>query len=146
MSKILSVSESAALAMHAAVMMAAKPDGPLTTAAMAGQLRGSEATLSKVLQRLGSAGLVRSTPGPRGGHALAVSPERTTLLQIYEAVDGPLDGNGCLFELPVCGGECILGGLLREVSEKIRDKLSKAKLSELAQVYGSVAEGGRPDA
>jgi Rrf2 family protein len=48
--------------------------------------------LLKILQQLVRAGVVQSETGRRGGFLLCKSPGRTTLLEIVEAVEGPLNG------------------------------------------------------
>ncbi|MEU7532473.1 Rrf2 family transcriptional regulator, partial [Saccharothrix sp. NPDC042600] len=47
------------------------------------------AYLNKQLQALARAGLLTSTPGPRGGFRLARAPERITLMDVVSAVEGP---------------------------------------------------------
>ena len=46
--------------------------------------------LLKILQQLVRANVLRSKRGPRGGFSLARSAKKITMLQIIEAVDGPL--------------------------------------------------------
>jgi len=46
--------------------------------------------LLKILQQLVRADVLRSKRGPRGGFSLARPPQKITMLQIVEAVDGPL--------------------------------------------------------
>ncbi len=46
--------------------------------------------LLKILQQLVRANVLRSKRGPRGGFSLARPPQKITMLQIVEAVDGPL--------------------------------------------------------
>jgi Rrf2 family protein len=46
--------------------------------------------LLKILQQLVRASVLRSKRGPRGGFFLALDAEKITLLQIIEAVDGPM--------------------------------------------------------
>ncbi len=48
--------------------------------------------LLKILQQLVRANVLRSKRGPRGGFSLAKSPNKITMLEIIEAVDGPLTG------------------------------------------------------
>ena len=48
--------------------------------------------LLKILQELVKANLLRSKRGPRGGFSLASSPNKITMLQVIEAVDGPMIG------------------------------------------------------
>jgi Rrf2 family protein len=44
----------------------------------------------KILQQLVRANVLRSKRGPRGGFSLARNPQKITLLQVIEAVDGPM--------------------------------------------------------
>jgi len=46
--------------------------------------------LLKILQQLVRANVLRSKRGPRGGFSLAQPPSKITMLQIIEAVDGPM--------------------------------------------------------
>lgn len=54
--------------------------------------------LSKVLQQLVRAGLIRSQRGAGGGYALAISAGSVSLLDVVEAIEGPLRLNQCLEE------------------------------------------------
>jgi Rrf2 family protein len=49
--------------------------------------------LLKILQQLVRANVLRSKRGPRGGFQLAKSPSKISMLEIIEAVDGPLAGD-----------------------------------------------------
>ncbi|MHC4220999.1 MAG: RrF2 family transcriptional regulator [Planctomycetota bacterium] len=46
--------------------------------------------LLKILQQLVRANVLNSKRGPRGGFSLARSPREITMLEIVEAVDGPM--------------------------------------------------------
>ena len=48
--------------------------------------------LLKIMQQLVRAGVLRSKRGPRGGFSLAKSTKKINMLQIIEAVDGPMTG------------------------------------------------------
>ena len=60
--------------------------------------------LSKVFARLKKAGLVRSTPGVKGGYELACRAGEITFLDVVEAVEGPLS----LFQCREIRQNCIL--------------------------------------
>ena len=136
--EILRFSDAASLAFHAMAYLARTPDDPQTVGHIAGLLRCSEAHLSKVMQRLNHARLVRSTRGPKGGYRLERPANTITLLNVFEVVQGPVGESGCLFDTPVCQtSACVLGDVLVRVNQQIRDYLSQTALSDLLDVYGT---------
>jgi len=132
MSNVLKISEAASLALHAMMVLASSGNPPLSSARIARLLHCSEAHLSKVLQRLVKSGLLRSVRGPKGGFALARPADGITLLDVYEAIEGPLEPTRCLLGTPVCDGSCVLGGLLQTVYRTVSQYLSETPLSRLA--------------
>jgi DNA-binding IscR family transcriptional regulator len=81
--------------------------------------------------------MVRSNRGPKGGFALERANDEITLLDIYEAIEGPLVSNSCLFDSPICTGkQCIFGDLLKTTNKRYKAYLGGMKLSELRDVYG----------
>jgi len=126
--------------MHTMSLLAGRDGRRLTTVEIAKVLGASEATLSKVMQRLGRAGLVESIRGPHGGFALTRDSASITLMEVYEAVEGAMPPAGCLLGKPVCqGGACILGGLIQDVDRRVRRYLKKVTLAELAGSFAPVA-------
>ena len=126
------VSEAASLALHASAIIAGRGGGPVPTEGIASVLGASEAHLSKVLQRLSRAGLVVGKPGPGGGFTLTKPARKITLQEIYEAIEGPIGFERCLFELPICEpSECPLSCMLAKVSRDIQKELGKTTLAEL---------------
>jgi len=139
MPNVLRVSEAASLALHTMVLLAANSGKLLSTREIASTLKVSEAHLSKVLQRLAREGLVESIRGPKGGFALARSSGRITLLEVYEAIEGPLGDTDCLLSKRLCDGDnCIMGPLLRDTNRKVREYLSKTTLAGVTDAYRSV--------
>ena len=90
MASIIQISEAASLALHSMVLLAASPERSLTVKEITGRTLVSEAHLSKVMQRLAKAGLVKSTRGPKGGFVLGDSGLSISLLSIFEAIEGPV--------------------------------------------------------
>jgi Rrf2 family protein len=137
MPKIMKISEAASLALHGMAYLATHPSETTSVKEMAARLFVSEAHLSKVLQRLAHVGLVRSNRGPKGGFSLERKSVEITLLEIYEAIEGPLVSNSCLFDKPICTGrQCIFGDLLKTTNTRYKAYLEGMKLSELTDVYG----------
>ena len=54
--------------------------------------------LLKILQQLVRGNILRSKRGPRGGFSLARPPKKISMLQIIEAVDGPMVSHMSLAE------------------------------------------------
>jgi len=131
MANMLKISEAASLALHTMALLAASQGTTRATWEIAKTLRVSEAHLAKVMQRLGRAGLVKSQRGPGGGFSLGRAPEAITLLDVYEATEGPLEAPGCLLGRPACNGHCILGDLLEQVGGEIRQYFAQTRLSDL---------------
>ena len=117
-------------------VLAARPDEVLPTRKIAEELEVSEAHLSKVLQRLTKVGLVRATRGARGGYSLGQPAEDVSLLDVYEAIDGPLRPSACLLGHQKCNGsECILGDLVGSINQQVEDHLASKKLGDLAGAF-----------
>lgn len=136
MPSVLKISEAASLALHTVAHLSAVDERPVSAREIASRLGVSEAHLSKVLQRLSKSGLVRSTRGPKGGFQLVRGGRDLSLLDVYEAIEGPVGSAECLLGKPVCAGNCLLGDLLAEVTEQVRNRLSSARLEDLGDIFG----------
>lgn len=133
MAQLIHISEAASLGLHAMAMLARSGSERLRIGEMAQRLRASEHTLVKVMQMLVRAGLANSARGPRGGYSTATDPDDVTLLQVYEAIEGPIGEAGCLLGKPACsGGGCVLGGLVESVHREVKTYLSTTTLQTLA--------------
>ncbi|TET37383.1 MAG: Rrf2 family transcriptional regulator [Planctomycetota bacterium] len=131
------ISDAVSLGIHGAAYLAANPARLIKAKMMAGDLGISEAHLLKVMRLLATSGLVRTARGPSGGFMLAKPASKITLLDIYEAIEGPLEPLGCLLTTPKCtNNHCILEGLPIAVHRQIKSYLRKKRLSEAARVYG----------
>lgn len=133
---MLKISDAASLALHTASLLAAFPQELHTTRKIASVFWVSEAHLSKVLQRLAKHGLVKSFRGPGGGFALNRPGETIRLIEIYEAVEGPLEWKKCLLGHDVCPiDRCLMGDLLENVNQHVHDYLTHTRLSDLASSF-----------
>ena len=91
--------------------------------------------LSKVISRLALAGLVDTSRGMGGGVVLAHSPEQITLLQVIEAVDGPILLNRCLLRPGICELEphCAAHDVWADIQAHFVQDLDAVTIRELAQ-------------
>nr|WP_243744550.1 Rrf2 family transcriptional regulator [Streptomyces hainanensis] len=90
------MSEGVEWALHSCLNLAwAEPGQAVTAARLAAFYELPAAYLNKQLQALARAGIVTSTPGPRGGFRLAREPERITLLDVVTAIEGPGEAFRC---------------------------------------------------
>ena len=136
MASFIKISEAASLAFHTVAYLSQNTDRRVTRHEIARKLVASENHLSKVLQRLVHAGIVRSTRGPSGGFRIRSSWEKIRLMEIYEAIEGPLDADRCLLDFAACrGNRCSLGVLVHRTNEAVRKRLAGTTLAELAKSF-----------
>lgn len=133
MGQLIKFSDSVTMAIHAVMCLSAIGEGQMANLnEIARAFKVSQAHLSKVMQRLGKAGLVRALRGPQGGYALASSPGEVTLLQVYEAIEGKVVLNACLLPRQICAaGTCGLGTIVCDLQIKLRDYLAGTTLGAL---------------
>ena len=89
--------------------------------------------LAKIMPRLARAGLVRTSLGALGGITLALPAEEISLLQIIEAVDGPLTLNLCSLDPNKCKhySTCSACKTWGVAQAQLNQTLSATRLSDL---------------
>jgi len=130
----MKLTRASSYALHAVAYMAAqKTDKPIASHHIA-QARGiPERFLLKVLKPLVGAQVLLSIKGPNGGYRLARGANDVTMLEIIEAVDGPIRGSAPFsHEDPDSALNERLDQICNQSAEQIRKQLGKIKLSELA--------------
>ncbi len=107
---------------------------PFTRSNPGARISVSAAHLSKVMQRLTKVGLLRATRGPGGGFLLSRPPAQIKLLEVYEAVEGPLEPQDCVFSLADCDGKgCILGDVLHQANQRLYRYLATSNLRKVSK-------------
>lgn len=140
MANLVRITEPASLSLHAAALLAKQGGERITNQEIAAVLQVSEHHLAKVMQQLVRAGIVKSTRGPSGGFQLARTADEITLLDLFEAVEGPLGEAECLLGERVCdGGDCMVGELVNTVHRQVRAYLAETNLAGLAQRFRLVS-------
>ena len=105
-----------------------------------------EQFLSKVLQSLTRAGLVVSHRGNTGGFELAPAHRGATVLEIVEAVEGPIHLNICLSSDDECTRRawCSSYHVWSEAQDALIGVLRKANIEDLARVESQRAKEHQP--
>ena len=107
-------------------------DGPVLSARISKEYGIPPDYLVKIMQQLVRASVLRSKRGPRGGFTLAHDPKEITMLQVIEAIDGPVMKHLFLAEQTHSADFSIkMESACKEASEKLRDIYEKAKLSDM---------------
>ena len=90
--------------------------------------------LAKIFQQFSKTGIVKSFRGTGGGFLLASPPEEITLLQVVEAVEGPILPNRCVLKAGECERDvsCTVHPVWHQVQQKVRGILSNITLKDLA--------------
>jgi Rrf2 family transcriptional regulator, iron-sulfur cluster assembly transcription factor len=142
---------AAEVAIRAGLYLAGRPPGqlsPVREVAKATKLRSPY--LSKVIQRLAQAGLVRTFRGPGGGIELGKSPESISLWALVCATDGPVDANRCALGLGDCSPKdpCPLhrrwAPLRSDFQELLEETTLAALLRELTETQSNRDSGRAP--
>jgi len=99
--------------------------------------------LQQVLRELQRAGLVTSRPGPSGGYALARPAGEITVLQIVEALEGPLRSAECALRGGPCHWDdvCALHWVWSSARDALCDELAGATLARVAADDRALAGG-----
>lgn len=91
--------------------------------------------LSKVLQQLVRSRLIRSQRGSGGGYALAVAANSVSLLDVVQAIEGPVRLNQCIEEGPSCDRKewCPAHRVWAEAQAAVVNVLGAASMAHLAE-------------
>jgi Rrf2 family protein len=96
-----------------------------------------ERFLLQILRNLVTHGILRSTRGVDGGYTLTRPPEEISLLDVIEAIEGPLQGGEeYVSEAAATSGEK-LRDALRGITDGYRAQLQAIKFSQLLEPPGS---------
>ena len=132
----MKLTRASSYAIHAVLYMAQQDEdgGPVASHHIAKAQEIPERFLLKVLKPLVSAGLLLSLRGPNGGYRLARPAGKISLLEVLEAVEGPMRGTVTL--TPGKGQSPLdkrLEHLCDEVADMAKKRLARVSLAELAK-------------
>lgn len=106
--------------------------------------------LAKIVLALTRGGLLRSYRGAGGGIALARPADQISLLQVVEAIDGPISVSSCVLWPEECtrSGTCPVHEIWCEAQTLLVDRLKSTTLSSLVEqsrTPGGTQTGRRGD-
>ena len=121
---------------YASIVLAALAQAPdeVHSAAGLAERAGLELpTVAKVLKPLAHAGLVAGFRGSNGGYRLARPAESISLIEIVEAIEGPLGMTECSGDHGSCELEarCGVRGNWRHINDVVADALRGIRLSQM---------------
>ena len=134
----MSTNSRFAVAVHVLSLMAWSGEEPLKSEQVAESVNTNPVVIRRMLLELAKAGLVVSQTGSFGGSRLAHDPAKTTLLDVYQALEC-----GGVFSLhrqppsrdcPVgVNIETVLGDVLMEVDSAVERVLEKITINDVVQ-------------
>lgn len=106
--------------------------------------------IAKIFQRLARSEILVSTKGRNGGFALAKPATEITLLEIVEALEGPMAMDKCVVGLAKCNDHmpCPQHDLYKPIRIRLKDYLRTTTLADMAaSLRAKLAAGhkGRAD-
>lgn len=133
------------------VELGRQPDtGPVSLGAIAEAERLPLSYLEHLVAKLRQAGLVTSTRGAHGGYSLAHPAEKITMVEVVEALEGPIAPMECFYEAPegkvLCSHEpdndraCATKLLWTRVQSGVNRALAGTTLAELVEFSGPTEE------
>ncbi len=92
--------------------------------------------LAKIISQLSIAGLLQTSRGARGGVMLAKNPSEISLLEVVEAIDGPISLNECVNDEASCsfGPVCPLRTVWCDAQDDLVARLKRTNFSQFVGV------------
>ncbi len=108
------------------------PNQRAATSQIAEEQHIPPSVLAKIISQLSIAGLIHTSRGARGGVSLAHQPDEISVLEVVEAIDGPISLNECTENPSACpfGEDCPLRPLWCDTQTELVKRLKKTSFAE----------------
>ncbi|HSQ27424.1 MAG TPA: Rrf2 family transcriptional regulator [Anaerolineales bacterium] len=108
------------------------PEKKAATSQIAQEQQIPPSFLAKIVSQLSVAGLLQTSRGARGGVTLAKAPEEISLLEVVEAIDGPILLNECVASSGVCtfGDSCPMRPIWCDAQSVLVNRLRTTNFQE----------------
>lgn len=104
------------------------------TSTVAQEMKIPPSFLAKIISQLSIAGLLHTSRGARGGVTLARAAKDISLLDVVEAIDGPILINECVGDPTGCAfsDECAVHPIWVEVQQDLVKRLRETRFDKLS--------------
>lgn len=137
MARLLPLSKGCQYAIRTSVFLSLGPGGTVfPRREVSRRTKIPYAFVSKILQALTKAGLLRSHRGSQRGYSLARPARQISLLDVVSAYDGHLGHEGCILDdYKLCPGERVCAAHHRRmaVQKKLTNNLSSTSVADVAK-------------
>jgi len=131
----MQITRQADYALRTVVYLAGKPpEYRAATYVIAKEKQIPTSFLAKIISQLSIAGLISTSRGAHGGVCLARPANSISVLEVIEAIDGPIRINECTSNTSICPftEECSMYDLWCAIRDELVNKLRETKLSQVA--------------
>ena len=110
------------------------PNQRSATSTVAQEMKIPPSFLAKIISQLSIAGLLHTSRGARGGVTLARDAKEISLLDVVEAIDGPILLNECVGDPADCdfSDDCLVHPIWVEAQETLVKRLRETRFDQLA--------------
>ena len=110
------------------------PNQRSATSTVAQEMKIPPSFLAKIISQLSIAGLLHTSRGARGGVTLARDAKEISLLDVVEAIDGPILLNECVGDPADCefSDDCLVHPIWVEAQETLVKQLRETRFDKLA--------------
>ncbi|MCX6258081.1 MAG: Rrf2 family transcriptional regulator [Bacteroidia bacterium] len=130
MSKVLSLSEAAFIALHGMILVA-RSDKNYNVIRIAEDTSASKHHVAKIMQRLVKDDFLNSSRGPNGGFSLKKKPADISFLDIYESIEGKIEMAECPMNKLICSFEqCIFNNITNTITLQFKNYLADQTLDK----------------
>jgi Rrf2 family protein len=131
----MQITRQADYAVRAMVYLAQlAPEQRASTSQIAQDRQIPPSFLAKIVSQLSVAGLLQTSRGARGGVSLAKEPEKISLLDVVEAIDGPILLNECVGDHSNCsfGSNCPMKPVWCDAQQELVNRLGNTTFANLS--------------
>lgn len=129
----MQITRQADYAVRAVLYLARKKDQRIATSMIAEEQHIPPSFLAKIISQLSIAGLLHTSRGARGGVTLARDSKEITMLEVVEAIDGPIQLNECVDNASACSftTDCPMRPIWCDAQEDLVNRLRNTNFADM---------------